>query len=105
MRPGKWSSSLPGAISTADDGYLTRITGGGIEVSTTGFEVTETYPDDRSALLESPQYGKEYYGNSRYGKEMLDIVDPGLDPVWEGKVAPAAVVDDIVRRSRRRLLN
>jgi multiple sugar transport system substrate-binding protein len=66
-----------------------------IEVSTTGFEVTETYPDDRSALLESPQYGKEYYGNSRYGKEMLDIVDPGLDPVWEGKVAPAAVVDDI----------
>ena len=66
-----------------------------IETSKSGFETVEKYPDDRSALLESPKYGHQYYGVARYGKEMLDIVEPGLDPVWEGKVPPAQVVDDI----------
>ena len=47
-----------------------------IETARSGFEEVETYPDDRSALIESPQYGSQYYGVARYGKEMLDIVDP-----------------------------
>ena len=66
-----------------------------IETARYGFEEAESYPDDRSALLESPQYGNQYYGVARYGKEMLDIVDPSLDPVWEGAMAPDAVVDEI----------
>lgn len=66
-----------------------------IETAKSGFEDVETYPDDRSAFLESPKFGHQYYGVARYGKEMLDIVEPGLDPVWEGKAAPASVVDGI----------
>jgi len=53
-----------------------------METAKSGFEDVETYPDDRSAFLESPKYGHQYYGVARYGKEMLDIVTPGLDPVW-----------------------
>ncbi|HMN27868.1 MAG TPA: extracellular solute-binding protein, partial [Caldilineaceae bacterium] len=66
-------------------------------ISTTEFRFKEydKYPDDRSALIESPQYGRQYYVVDRYGKEMGDIVTPGLDPMWEGKEAPAALVDDI----------
>ena len=66
-------------------------------IKTTDFRFKEydKYPEDRSALIESPKYGKQYFVVARYGKEMGDIVKPGLDPVWEGKTAPAAVVDDI----------
>jgi hypothetical protein len=42
-----------------------------IETARAGFEEIETYPDDQSALIESPQYGSQYYGVARYGKEML----------------------------------
>jgi ABC-type glycerol-3-phosphate transport system substrate-binding protein len=66
-----------------------------IETTEYRFKEHDKYPDDRTALLESPKYAKQYYVVARYGKEMGDIVEPALDPVWEGKAAPADVVEDI----------
>jgi multiple sugar transport system substrate-binding protein len=66
-----------------------------IETTDYRFKEYDKYPEDRSALLESPKYARQYYVVARYGKEMGDIVEPALDPVWEGKAAPAEVVDDI----------
>jgi hypothetical protein len=74
-----------------------------IETTEYRFNEYDTYPDDRSALLESPQYGNQYYAIARYGKEMSDIVTPALDPVWEGNVAPADVVDDICAKVEEKI--
>ena len=66
-----------------------------IETTRYRFEDYDKYPDDRSALIESPKYGQQYYAIARYGKEMQDIVSPALDPVWLGTSKPAEVVDAI----------
>jgi multiple sugar transport system substrate-binding protein len=66
-----------------------------IETTRYRFEDHDTYPDDRTALTESPKYGKQYYAIARYGKEMQDIVTPALDPMWLGQAKPAEVVDGI----------
>ncbi|MGQ9553652.1 MAG: ABC transporter substrate-binding protein [Anaerolineae bacterium] len=66
-----------------------------IETTRYRFEDYDKYPDDRTALMESPKYGQQYYAIARYGKEMQDIVSPALDPVWLGQAKPAEVVDAI----------
>lgn len=66
-----------------------------IETALYGFTEYMQYPEDRSALIESPKYGDQFFNIARYGKEMSDIIGPALDPMWLGQVAPADVVDDI----------
>ncbi len=66
-----------------------------IETSTYGFTEGLKYPEDRSAYLESPKYGYLYYNNLRYGKEVYDIIEPGLDQCWQGAKKPAEVVGEI----------
>jgi len=68
-----------------------------IEVSTYGFTKGIDYPEDRSAYLESPKYGYLYYNNLRYGKEVYDIIEPGLDQCWQGAKKPEEVVGDITK--------
>ncbi|MHB1417684.1 MAG: extracellular solute-binding protein, partial [Chloroflexota bacterium] len=64
-----------------------------IETTRYRFEDYDKYPDDRSALTESPKYGQQYYAIARYGKEMQDIIVPALDPMWLGQSKPAEIVD------------
>jgi multiple sugar transport system substrate-binding protein len=66
-----------------------------IETAMYGWNDYHSYPEDRSPLIESPKYGEGYYVNERYGKEMNDIIDPALDPVWLGEAAPGDLVADI----------
>jgi len=66
-----------------------------IETAMYGWLDYHTYPDDRSALVESPKYGKQYCRSARYGKELEDIIAPALDPVWLGEATPGEVVPDI----------
>lgn len=66
-----------------------------IETAMYGWLDYHTYPDDRSALVESPKYGQQYFRIARYGKELEDIIGPALDPVWLGEATPGEVVADI----------
>lgn len=75
--------------------YIPESPAARIETTRYRFEDYDTYPDDRTPLIESPKYGKQYYAIARYGKEMQDLVTPALDPVWLGTSKPAEVVDAI----------
>ena len=74
-----------------------------ISVSTYGFTEGLKYPEDKSAFLESPKYGYLYFANLRYGKEMTDLIEPALDPVWLGEQKPAQVVGDLCKQVNDRI--
>ena len=66
-----------------------------IETAMYGWNDYHNYPDDRSALIDSPALGESYFNIQRYGKEMSDIIIPALDPVWLGEKVPGEVVGEI----------
>jgi len=56
------------------------------------FKEFTTYPDSRELFLQQADYGIYPYYDLRYGKEMQDIINPGMDTLMSGSELSAETI-------------